>query len=200
MTKPDCEAIRKLLVDHADGDLPHEESAIVRGHLDRCEDCRRESARLEISLKHAEAVWQQAAAVYEASGSHRRARNHIIASAAGAAACIVLVIAASSLLLWNDQQVSSTGSAQSRSANPDDGAPGSEESPLISEVEFVIACETRSARLAASSSLLADIPALATYRQNADEYLATTYRDSNAGKLAAQRLDSPSPLDSGTQP
>jgi hypothetical protein len=63
MTRQECETIRDLLVDYADGELVAADGQRVAAHLEVCADCRAELRRLERSLEVAQAVWHELAAV-----------------------------------------------------------------------------------------------------------------------------------------
>jgi anti-sigma factor RsiW len=63
MTERECETIRDLLVDYADGELAAADGQRVAAHLESCPDCRAEMRLLQRSLEVARAVWHELAAV-----------------------------------------------------------------------------------------------------------------------------------------
>jgi anti-sigma factor RsiW len=77
MTERECETIRDLLVDYADGELAAADGQRVAAHLESCADCRAEMRLLERSLEVARAVWHELAAGAERPvGWAERSESH----------------------------------------------------------------------------------------------------------------------------
>jgi anti-sigma factor RsiW len=190
MTKTSCESVYDLLVEYADGELPDREVALVETHLRDCIACRSELSRLRRSLEHVRAIWQESAGlepVLEKSRTPRARRKLAVAALAGAAAVLVLAIAAN----WFRHSVRPSAPAEmarSQSSGTDQRLSPAEPGVELQRIELSIAREARAARLGASSELLADQPALASYFIDADAYLAMAYEESSAGKEAKRRL------------
>ena len=187
MTKTACKTIRELLVDYADGNLQDTESTAVRDHFCDCGACRAELSLLQRSLEHAQAIWQASASAVPRRVTSRlpRAKHKSrMDVAVVAAASALAVITAGALLFWNARPSGSLDPTQSRVSHGEHRIPSIETTLEMSEIESLIAREAQSARLAASSEFLAAQPSLADYREYADNYLATAYQNSRAGKQA----------------
>ncbi len=194
-----CEPYCDLLVDYTDGDLSEQEMLRVREHVDSCSACRVQLARLQHSLEHAQSIWRESTLPrIESAGNSpglecgrttRRLTERPAFRAALTASAIVLGILVAIIgprLLWQARPTAEPDRVADR--EPQRSAEPSE----VAEIKSLIARETRFARLATSADYLADDPSLALYRQNADDYLAAAYVDSQAGQQVRKRRESSS--------
>jgi ferric-dicitrate binding protein FerR (iron transport regulator) len=193
MSSESCVAMADLLVEYADGELPAADARRVAEHLAECADCRAELAALRRSLELAGDCWRRAAERAPSPGEYRGepARRRISAAVTLAACAAALLVAVG---LW----LFSQGRLESRTVVPREIAHRpTEELPQENgdeidrgkaidveaiDVEKLIACEGRAARLAASAKMLAAQPGLEHYARQAREYLVEVYGDTTVVK------------------
>ena len=186
MNNMKCEFDRDVLVDYDDGVLADEATEQVRRHLDVCDECSAELARLRHSLSLATSVWDESLArVVEASHASKPLRHALVPAMLQISACAAVVLL--SAFLWlvsrntNDDVRSSIDIV--RSEPP---AASTSEMDEI-DVDALIQREVQSARLAASARFLSETPELKEYKDQAEQYLADVYGVTVTG----QRRDTP---------
>jgi hypothetical protein len=216
MTK-ECETIRDLLVDYADGELAADDGRRTAAHLESCADCRAELRLLQRSLDVARTVWQEAASAEQlpspllGGGQGVRAGGQIFAgvavqlppqhvpaqragrrwrfAAAALAATIVLVLVA---LPWLVPHGGATLAKRS-TADQNGSASGNAPDPAAmsaEDIERYIAREASAARLCATAELLGTQPGLEAQRQRAEQYIIENYSDTAAGRQLSARAAS----------
>ncbi len=216
MTKSNCETTRAILVDYADGELSDSAATDVRHHLSGCGSCRGELTRLHGSLEHARAIWKVSASAADCRRTLRGRRSSRLeegsllsslwppptdcqkepvwkartAQAVASATTLAGILAVVAVIVLSRGVWLRDARGPTQDTTVHDAPPVS--SPVVivesTEIEDLIARQARSAKLAASSEILASEPSLAEYRKQADVYLATAYENLPAGVMAKQRL------------
>ncbi len=197
MTEENCQAIRDLLVDYADGEVSRADAQRVAGHLETCLDCRTELRLLEQSLELAQAVWQESARATTGTvevaverptqrGSIQRWQRRWALAALAATVIVALLT-----LPWLLPHAGPARIAQ-QAPNPKTPATGGSRSPESAtmgeeEIERYLAREAAAARLRAAAELLATQPGLEEHRQRAERYIIETYGDTEAGRELSAR-------------
>ena len=186
MNNMKCELICNWLVDYDDGVLADEATEQVRHHLDVCDECRAELARLRHSLSLASSVWGESLArVVEASPASNPLRHSLVPAMLQISVCAAVVLLG--VILWlvsrnaNDDVRSSIEVVRS-----EPHATNNSEMDEI-DVDALIQREVQSARLAASARFLSETPELKEYKDQAEQYLADVYGVTVTG----QRRDTP---------
>ena len=176
MNEDECQQVRGVLVEYADGELPAAEMQQVGAHLAECSDCRELLTALRRSLELTKAVWaeslpRQGPAV--AVSDRRRVRR--LKAVAVAAACVVL--AAGAGLIWQGARPPQT--------------PDGPRTPIYSAAEIgaMIQREEASARLAASARILSDQPGGKQAAHDSYVYLARMYPETSAGRESRGKIE-----------
>ena len=176
MNEDECQQVRGVLVEYADGELPAAEMQQVAAHLEECSNCREGLSALRRSLELAKAVWaeslpRQRPAV---AVSARRQVRHLKAVAV-AAACVFLAVGAG--LIWQATRAPQT--------------PGGQQARIYSaaEIRTMIQREEASARLAASARILSGQPGGKGAAHDSYLYLARMYPETLAGRESRGKIE-----------
>ena len=174
-----CEIIRETLVDYDDGQLKANQVAEVSRHLNACPACSRELQALQNSLALAKDIWHDAAANLQdvPITLTPTKRLTLLKRFTALAACLALPVALT-ILIWASRARQTPGPSAVTQISP------------AARAARLIEREAASAKLAASSQILADSPGGQQFASAAFQYLAHTYPQTTMGKQALNKISS----------